>query len=172
MNVHKSSCKEPVVVLRFWWNLNFLESLEKYSSIKFNENPSSATRVVRYERIDGQTDMTKLIVAFRGFPKALNKNIHNVQLPRACLLHSPCEKQARGDGSAFPNSTPVHHQPKLPSRSFIASPSGPPLPTLTTPPPEHVVVLPVYQALPQDAWASTFLCARGRWGTKACNYVV
>jgi len=38
---------------------------EKYSSIKFNENPSSGSRVVPC----GQTDMTKPIDAFRNFAK-------------------------------------------------------------------------------------------------------
>jgi len=36
---------------------------EKYSNIKFHKNPSSGSRVVTY----GQTDMTKLIVAFSQF---------------------------------------------------------------------------------------------------------
>jgi hypothetical protein len=39
---------------------------EKYSNIKFHENPYSGSRVVQC----GQTDMTKLIVAFRNFSKA------------------------------------------------------------------------------------------------------
>jgi hypothetical protein len=39
-----------------------LHLLEKYSNIKFNYNPSSGSRVV-----DGGTDTTKLIVAFRNF---------------------------------------------------------------------------------------------------------
>ena len=36
---------------------------EKCSNVKFNENPSNGSRVVT----DGQTGMTKLIVAFRNF---------------------------------------------------------------------------------------------------------
>jgi len=39
---------------------------EKYSNIKFHENPSSVSRVVPYKR----TDMTKLIFAFRNFANA------------------------------------------------------------------------------------------------------
>jgi len=39
------------------------DSIEKYSNIKFHENPSSRSRVVPC----GQADMTKLIVAFRNF---------------------------------------------------------------------------------------------------------
>jgi len=37
--------------------------VEKYSNIKFHENPSSGNGVVPY----GKIDMKKLIVAFRNF---------------------------------------------------------------------------------------------------------
>jgi hypothetical protein len=40
--------------------------LEKYSNIKFHENPSSRSRVVPC----GRTDMTKLTVGFRNFANA------------------------------------------------------------------------------------------------------
>jgi len=40
---------------------------EKYSNIKFHENPSSGSRSVPC----GQTDMTKRTVAFRNFANAL-----------------------------------------------------------------------------------------------------
>ena len=39
---------------------------EKYSTIKFHENPSSDSRVVAWD----WTDMTKVAVAFRNFPNA------------------------------------------------------------------------------------------------------
>jgi hypothetical protein len=51
----------------------FPHSFEKFSNIKFNENPSTRSRVV----LCGQTDMTKLIVAFRNIanaPKNYQKN--------------------------------------------------------------------------------------------------
>jgi hypothetical protein len=44
--------------------------LEKVSNIKFHDNPSSGSRVVPC----GQTDMMKLIVAFRNFVKAPKKD--------------------------------------------------------------------------------------------------
>jgi len=44
---------------------------EKYSNVKFNEYTSSGSRVVPYGRTDGQTDMTKLIVAFPNVEVAL-----------------------------------------------------------------------------------------------------
>jgi hypothetical protein len=43
---------------------------EKYINIKFHENPSSWSRVVPCGRTNGQTDITKLTVAFRSFAKA------------------------------------------------------------------------------------------------------
>jgi hypothetical protein len=49
----------------------FLEILEKYISIKFHANPFSRSRVVPCGRRDGQTDMTKLRLAFQNFAKAL-----------------------------------------------------------------------------------------------------
>jgi hypothetical protein len=52
---------------------------EKYSNTKFNENPSSGSRVVPCGRTDGRkdvmTDMAKLIVVFRNFPNE-PKNTH------------------------------------------------------------------------------------------------
>jgi len=43
---------------------------EKYSNVKFNENPSSGSRVVPC----GRTDETKLIVAFCNFAYALKRH--------------------------------------------------------------------------------------------------
>jgi hypothetical protein len=45
---------------------------KKSSNIKFHENPSSGSRVPS-EQTDGQTDTTKLIVAFRYLTKAPKK---------------------------------------------------------------------------------------------------
>jgi len=57
--------------------LNFLERFSKKSSnIEFDENPSSGSRVVSRGQTDGQTDMTKLTVAFRNFVNAPKKASH------------------------------------------------------------------------------------------------
>jgi hypothetical protein len=58
--------KYPLFLLGF--NKIFISStdFEKYSNMKFHENPSSGIRVVPC----GRTDMTKLIVAFRNFAKS------------------------------------------------------------------------------------------------------
>jgi hypothetical protein len=66
---------------------------EKYSHIKFHENPSSGSRVVPHGQTEGwreggreggregRTDITKLIFAFRKFANA-PKNEGRVQLRR------------------------------------------------------------------------------------------
>jgi len=51
------------------------QSFEKYSNIKFHENPSSGSRIVRCGGTDGRTDMTKLIVAFHNFAKEPKKHV-------------------------------------------------------------------------------------------------
>jgi len=46
---------------------------EKYSNIKFHKNPSSGSRVIPCGRTDGQTDTTKLTVAFCYFANESKK---------------------------------------------------------------------------------------------------
>jgi hypothetical protein len=49
----------------------FRQILEKSSSVKFKENPSSRIRFFHADgKTDRQTDTTKLIVIFRNFAKA------------------------------------------------------------------------------------------------------
>jgi len=53
-NVYWSACRVPVILVRFWWKLEYSrQSFEKYSSIKFHENPSRGIRVVPYGRTNG-----------------------------------------------------------------------------------------------------------------------
>jgi hypothetical protein len=50
---------------------------EKYSNIIFYENPSIGNRAVSCGQSGGETDMTKLIDAFRNFANApKNQGIH------------------------------------------------------------------------------------------------
>jgi hypothetical protein len=70
-NVLRSSYKVPVKLVRFQWNLNFLDKFsEKSSDFKFNENPASGSRVPcgpADRRTANKTDITKLTVVFRTF---------------------------------------------------------------------------------------------------------
>jgi hypothetical protein len=77
-------------------NLEFSRQIfEKSSNIKFHQNPYIKSRVVPYERTDGrtdrQTDMTKLIVAFRNFAKAPKKRVDSKTLPKK--FHKMCASQ-------------------------------------------------------------------------------
>jgi hypothetical protein len=61
------------------------QSFEKYSNIKFHENPSSGSRDFPRGWTDGRTTgMTKLTVAFRNFANA-PKNCSTEQNPR-CVM--------------------------------------------------------------------------------------
>ena len=84
INKRRSPCKVYVILVRYEGNLNFLDIFEKYSNIKFHEYPSGAGRAggrtdVRNSGLaDRQTDMTKLIVAFRNFGNGPKKPSVNV----------------------------------------------------------------------------------------------
>ena len=72
-NVNWVSSKVPFIVVRFQWNHEFSRQLfEKYSNIKFHENPSSGSRVVPC----GGTDMTHLMITFHNFANAPNQTDH------------------------------------------------------------------------------------------------
>ena len=61
---------------------------EKCSNVRFNKNPSSGGRVVPGRWTDRQTDMTKLIIAFRNFVNA-SKNGYSSIFPDMQLNASP-----------------------------------------------------------------------------------
>jgi len=67
-----SSFEVPTILVRLERSLNFLDrfSFERYTNIKFHENPSSPSRVVPCGRTDRQANMANHIVAFRNFANA------------------------------------------------------------------------------------------------------
>jgi hypothetical protein len=80
ITVDRSWCKVPVILVRLQWSFNFsLQVFEESSNIKFNQNPSSWSRVVTCGQTDGLTDMTKLMTTFRNFVNA-PKNYSKVKL--------------------------------------------------------------------------------------------
>jgi len=80
--------------------VNFLDRFSKNTrNIKFHENPSSGSRVVACGRTDRQTDMTKLIVAYRNFANA-PKNRSILFTRTVDVLHwsptiNPCKQSNR-----------------------------------------------------------------------------
>jgi hypothetical protein len=52
---------------------------DKYSKTKFRKTPSNGSRVVPCGRTEGQTDMTKSVVAFRRFAIVPNKRLGTQQ---------------------------------------------------------------------------------------------
>jgi hypothetical protein len=52
VNVHRYSCREPVIRVSLYWNLNFLDTFLKNA----HENPSSGSRVVPCGPMDRRTD--------------------------------------------------------------------------------------------------------------------
>jgi len=71
INIHRFSYKVHVILVRFKWNLNFLDKFSKKAKTNFIENPSSGSRVA-----EGRVDRTKLKVAFRNFSKAPKKGLN------------------------------------------------------------------------------------------------
>jgi len=77
INLRRFSRNVPIFLVKFGGKFNFPGGFsEKYSNIKFNENPSAGTELFH---ADGQRDrqiMTKLIIAFRSFANAPKNYIH------------------------------------------------------------------------------------------------
>jgi len=68
---------KSLFLVRFTRNLNFPDMFKKYSGAKFHEVPSMRT--------DGQTDMTKLIVAFRNLTQLTRSHFLSI-----LVKHTKC----------------------------------------------------------------------------------
>jgi len=71
--------------------LEFSENVfEKYSNIKFHENPPRRSRVVAWGQTNGGTDMMKLPVASRNCVNAPKNFLHELspKVGGACSTHS------------------------------------------------------------------------------------
>ena len=75
VNVRSPSCKVPVFLVRFKSDLNFLDKLSSNPKLSNSMEicPVGAKLVNANGQIDGQTDMTKRIVAFRNLRKRLER---------------------------------------------------------------------------------------------------
>jgi len=70
ISIHRSSCKVPVMLVRFYGNVNLIDRVPSSLIIKFHENSSVGSPVFPC----GQTGATKLMVAFRNFVNTPHKN--------------------------------------------------------------------------------------------------
>jgi len=68
INVQRSWCQEPIIRVRLWLNLNFLDRVSKNTQVSnfMTIHPVGAELF----HADGQTDMKKLTVAFLNFANA------------------------------------------------------------------------------------------------------
>ena len=57
VRVYRPSFKVPVILVRFLCNFDYINRFKKkYLNVKFHENPSSVSRVVRCGEMDSRTD--------------------------------------------------------------------------------------------------------------------
>ena len=72
--MHGSYCESTRYSCQIIIKLEFSQQIfEKYSSTKFHKNSSSRSKDVPCGWKEGRTDMSKLTVAFRNFPNALQR---------------------------------------------------------------------------------------------------
>jgi Ni,Fe-hydrogenase III component G len=70
LDVYRYSCRVRFSMVRYYWEEVSRQIFERYSDMKFQENPSTGSRVVPCGHTDRETDLTKLIVVFLNFEDA------------------------------------------------------------------------------------------------------
>ena len=115
INVRRSSCKVPVIIVKFNETLIFWQIFEKYTNIQLHENPFTGSRVVTCGQTE--TDMKKLGVAFHNFANATTKNAKH-SLPLAWREEtSHCYKthvwNEVGRGGEWGSDRYAHHGEKI-----------------------------------------------------------
>ena len=87
-NVHRSSCKVPIILVRFSWNLNSIDSFSKNTVVSnfIKMCPVEAKLFHVNGWMDRQTDMTKLTAAFRNFVNAPENLWQLPPCSRICYL--------------------------------------------------------------------------------------
>jgi hypothetical protein len=77
-NVYRSSCKVPFISCQILMKLDFFRRIfEKFSNIKFHENPFSGSRIVPWRRKDGQTN---------GYDEAYSRFSHLCERAWICIM--------------------------------------------------------------------------------------
>jgi len=56
IKVYWCSCKVPVILVKFKFDLNFLTDFQEHSNMKFHENPPTGSRAVTRGWTERQTD--------------------------------------------------------------------------------------------------------------------
>jgi hypothetical protein len=91
-NVYWSSCK--VVFFQILMELEFSRQIfEKYTNIKFHENPPNRSRVFPCGWTGGHTDMRKLVVAFRNIAN-VPKNFYITLLLESFFLKNLSDNES------------------------------------------------------------------------------
>jgi len=89
-NVYWSSCFSTLYSCPVLMKLGFSEQVfEKYSNIKFHENPPSGSRVVPWGQTNGGTDMINLPVASRNCVNAPINFLHELSPKSTWCVFNP-----------------------------------------------------------------------------------
>jgi hypothetical protein len=105
--VNWSSCKVPVIPVRSYWNLNFLDRFSRNTQIPnlTKIRPVGAELLHADGRTDRLTDVTKLIVTFRNFAKALKMTL------RGAATHTMIVgRQPTADAATWPQPQATTHK--------------------------------------------------------------